>query len=97
MYFHTFNFSFEQGEILSQLTLVFYLLECMSKPQAYNMKNTILFSSCQHYFILMKQYFFSTASFLRLAVNTEVFTKCSVLFKTEKSESEVKSFTPQKG
>jgi len=51
------------------------------------MKNAILFSCCQHYFVPMKQYFYSTASFLKLvlSVNTKVFTKCSVLFGTEKS------------
>lgn len=49
------------------------------------MKNTVLFSSCHHDFIPVKQYFFSTASCLklRLSVSTEVLTKCSVLFKTE--------------
>lgn len=76
------------------------LLKCVIKPEAYNvMKYTILFSSWQHYFMPMKQYFFSTVSFLklRLSVNTEVFLKCSVLFKIGQSESNVKSFTPQKG
>lgn len=59
---------------------------CLSKLQAYHiMKNTVLFSSFQHDFVVMKQYFFSTASCLklRLSVSTEVLTKCSVLFKTE--------------